>query len=330
MTQDVTDRDEVLNRQADAAWVELTEQAGLDPKLYVQTQSWRKSELGRARIVRLYESDGRAGLYLKLILVPEDAQSFQDQILAQVHAGELLQSHDTCGVPEILAVDLEKRAFLMEEVPGDTVADLLKQGRNPTNMVRRSGKWMAAFHRAGFAEDRVYQPHFMRDHIAHLLQQVESGEKEIADFELFERYAKIVMWKSEQFEGQQTKSSRTHGDMHLRNLMLGNHGRSWGLDFTTERSAPVGHDIARFLVEYVVTQLGATDYVAGHVVPPDVMEVFFKGYDFVKADDPSVQYLLKVRILMDWAGQPADPDKRSAKRQARLDNLRALAQTALS
>ena len=255
---------------------------------------------------------------------------FQTQIMAQLYAADIMQGQETCSVPEILAADLERRAFLMEEVRGDTVAELLSQGRNPNNMLRRSGGWMSTFHQASFSEDRIYQPRFMRDHIVRLLQQVQDGEKEIADFDEFELYAKIVMWNAERYENKRTKSSRTHGDMHLRNLILGNKGRSWGLDFTTERNAPVGHDIARFLVEYATTQLEPSNYVAGHVVPPDVLNVFFRGYDFVGADDPSVQYLLKVRLLMDWAGQPADPSARSVKREVRLHNLKAITKLALT
>lgn len=191
------DQNEELNQRADAAWHALAEQAGLDPAQYVQTRSWRKNEPDRARIVRLYEADGRKGIYLKLILVPEDIKSFQTQMMAQLHAADIMKNAGKCGVPSILAADLELRAFLMEEIEGDTVAELLDQGRNPDNMLRRSGRWMSAFHEAGFVEERVYQPKYMCDHIAHLLRQVNAGEKEIADFDEFETFAHIVMGNAE-------------------------------------------------------------------------------------------------------------------------------------
>lgn len=65
-------------------------------------------------------------------------------------------------------------------------------------------------------------------------------------------------------------------------------------------------------------------------MPPDVEAAFFKGYDFVEPDDPSVRYLLQVRVLMDWAAQPATAQQRNAKRQARLANLQRIAKIGLA
>lgn len=321
---DMLDMNGALEMRADKIWPELAEQAGLEPASYAPTRIWTKAEPARAQIVRRYEADGQDGVIFKFVMLPDDPKRFKTTLSAQMNAAEALAGHHTCGVPNILAADLEMQALIMEEVRGKTPLQLLRDGRDPRNILRRAGQWMAAFHRASFAEKRQFQPRFMSNHIGHLLKQAQSGQIAVADFSLFESYAKAVVAHAALYEKRTTKSARTHGDMNLHNLLLDG-GRGWGVDFAADRNAPVGYDIARFLLHFVGTCLDPEDYVRGHVVPPYLMEAFFKGYDFVAPDDPSVQYLLKVRLMMDWVALPERAYSRSRAKEARLRNLQTLA-----
>ncbi|MGR3520758.1 MAG: phosphotransferase, partial [Roseovarius sp.] len=65
-------------------------------------------------------------------------------------------------------------------------------------------------------------------------------------------------------------------------------------------------------------------------IDPGLLAAFFDGYDLVGADDPSVGYLLRVRILMDWAAIPARMLDRSKGQGRRLKRLQRLAERALA
>ena len=54
---------------------------------------------------------------------------------------------------------------------------------------------------------------------------------------------------AEAARGQVTKLAATHGDMNLRNLIIGPQG-THGIDFGAIHTAPIGHDLARFVANF--------------------------------------------------------------------------------
>ena len=310
-----------------AVWERLARAAWFDPATFRMTRDWRKHTATHQHIVQRWDGADSA-LIFKRLYRPMDTKVFQTLIAAQMRAAEAMANQSE-AVPDILEFDTEARAVLMRAAPGETVYDLIDAGGSTADLLRRAGRWMAAFHRSGPVETRRYQPKFMRNHVAHLLSQHESGEIVLPDPAAFRRHAERVIALGAEFEGRQTVSSATHGDMHLRNILLDG-PRSWGIDFSAKHSAPVGFDIARFLLHYVGV-FGDLDAVPdGAVIDPGLLAAFFDGYDLVGADDPSVGYLLRVRILMDWAAIPARMLDRSKGQGRRLKRLQRLAERALA
>lgn len=308
--------------QIEAAWRTLATAAGRQPGAYTLSGEWRKTDARRDHVVRRYDGAHEAVVF-KMVGKPADAKLFQSLLEAQVRAAEGMAGADQ-SVPEVLEADLEARAFLMRAVAGRTVYDLLERGGDPAECLERGGRWIAAFHRATFAETRTFQPKFMRNHIAHLLEQQAKGEISIAQPAAFRRHAEVAIALAGQFEGRKTASAATHGDMNLRNILLDG-PRGHGIDFSASHNAPVGFDVARFLLHYVGVFAELEAVPKGDVIAPDLLAAFFQGYDLVQADDPSVQYLLRVRLLMDWASLPSAAFDRSLPQRRRLDRLLHLA-----
>lgn len=306
-----------------AVWERLARDAGLDPGGYGVTRTWRKDTATHRHAVMRYEGPAGAVIF-KRIFHPVEEKPFVTLVQAQARAAEAM-AEAAESVPQVLAFDTDARAVLMEAAPGRTVYDLLEHGGEPADALRRAGRWLAAFHRASGTEARVFQPRFMRDHVGHLMRQHEAGEIALVRPRDFARHGAAVVALAGAHEGRQTVSSTTHGDMHLRNILL-DEGQSWGIDFSALHSAPVGFDIARLLLHYTGVFADLDALPPGAVVHPDLLAAFFEGYDLVGPDDPSVQYLLHVRLLMDWAAIPARRMARSAGQTRRLQRLGRLAE----
>ncbi|ETA52949.1 phosphotransferase [Ponticoccus alexandrii] len=304
-------------------WEALARDAGLDPGAYAVARIWRKETRTHRHVVMRIEGESGA-VILKRIFHPVDEKPFVTLVQAQARAAEAM-AEAAESVPQVLAFDTEARAVLMEAAPGRTVYDLLDHGAGAADVLCRAGRWLAAFHRASGTEARVFQPRFMRDHVGHLMRQHEAGEIALARPGDFARHGAAVIALADAHEGRQTLSSATHGDMHLRNILLDGQ-RSWGIDFSALHSAPVGFDIARLLLHYTGVFADLDALPPGAVVHPDLLAAFFEGYDLVGPDDPSVQYLLRVRLLMDWAAIPARRMARSAGQTRRLQRLGRLAE----
>jgi hypothetical protein len=59
------------------------------------------------------------------------------------------------------------------------------------------------------------------------------------------------------------------------------------------------------------------------------MDAFFGGYDVVPPDDAGVTFLLRVRILTNWASMPPSRRAMSLSQLRRFAKLRAIAANAL-
>jgi Ser/Thr protein kinase RdoA (MazF antagonist) len=314
------------NISDDALFARLMAQAGRDPAGHGLSRVWRKRTATQSHDVLRYDGPC-GGLILKRLHPPSDAARLLTAVTAQARAAQAIAGAAE-SVPEPLAFDAEARAVLMEAAPGQTVYDLLDRGGDAADLLRRAGRWLAAFHRAGGTEARVFQPRYMRDHTAHLIRQHAAGEITLARPRAFARHGAAVIALAGAYEGRKTLSAPTHGDMHLRNILLEG-PRSWGIDFSASHTAPVGFDIARLLLHYTGVFGDIEALPPGAVLAPELLRAFFEGYDLVGPEDPSVGYLMRVRILMDWAAIPARRSARSTGQTRRLQRLARLAERAL-
>ncbi|SFR01159.1 phosphotransferase [Poseidonocella sedimentorum] len=309
-----------------ALFARLCGEVGRDPEAYRRVRVWRKEDARRSHVVERFDGPG-GGVVLKRIFRPADATGFRRVVGAQRRAAAAMDG--AAGVPRVLAVDEGQQAVLMEAVAGETCLAMLETGADPAQVLRAAGGWMAAFHRAGPVETRVFQPRFMRDHLTHLLAELEAGVITVPHRKAFERAARAAIDLAPEFEGRETRSSWTHGDLNLHNIVLDG-PRSYGLDFTADHTAPVGFDIARLLINFAGRYVPVKALGPGELLPAPLLGAFFEGYDLVGPEDPSVGYLLRVRLLMDWASIPARLTQRSLGKTLRLEHLRRLARHALA
>lgn len=309
--------------QAIQCWPPLAARAGLDADAFDVGEVWQRHDPQRSHIVLRLEGPESA-VILKRVFQPNDSEVFRANLLGHRRACAALRGDLLAHAPEILAVDEAGQAVLSTCAPGRTVDALCADGADHGPILRRAGMWMSAFHDATFQEDRQYQPRFMVDHIKRLARALSANERRIRGRAEFLQYAAQIPGWAEGFEGRKTISAAKHGDMNLRNIMLDG-DQAWGLDYSGNSHAPVGFDIARFLLNYTEVFGNFDALKPGQVVPPSAFNAFFEGYKAVDANDPSVVFLLKVQLLTDWARVPPESEAENMLHLIRFQRLRKLA-----
>lgn len=321
----LTDR---LFDAAMAVWPDLARDAGLTDDGWTHEVLSRRSDARVQRIVILMRRDEDA-IVLKHEAAPVRPEEFAAAMSAHLGAFEAFGDRDGLKIPQLLAFDVERQSCLMSYAAGRSLAkwldgaDLGEQCR----VLERAGAWVCAFHGAQLGEHRVFQPKFTVRYLNQIMGEVRDGTRKVARKDRFLAAAAAFVDMSPAFEGQQSVTAKTHGDLHLRNLMLDAHGTVTGLDFTDGNVAPVGHDLARLLVDYATLFAPAGSVPEREVLPLAALGAFFQGYTLVGQDDPSVQCLMRMRILVDWWAIPAKRQDRSAAQQRRFRGLMRLAGT---
>jgi hypothetical protein len=310
--------------EAGQDWPLVLQGAGIDAGPYAVARRWQKEDRARAHVIFLLSAPGQPGLIYKQTFLPQDKAAFVATIAAQDQAARALQDHEHARVPAVIASDPDRRAILMQAVPGETVFAHCEQTADHAPILERAGRWMAAFHRSGPHEVRAFQPRFMVDHMAKLATQVQSGQKVVSAKGRFLAFVSTLITRAPAHVNAQTFSAVKHGDMTCRNIMLGD-GMAWGIDMAPVTAAPVGYDIARFLTNYAEMLADLDSLMPGMAVPQPAWDAFFRGYDLTGADDGSVRFLVMVRILSDWVTLPPMPDQMSVPEVIRFRRLRRIA-----
>lgn len=308
-------------KQALQEWAQIAPTLGLEPSAFKAKLIWQKDEKTRSHIV--VRLKGARKLILKRVFATPDDAELAGAIDAQRDAHMRLEAYEQAHAPEVLYAARDGHTVVMAEASGKTLNDHLLAGRPHDQMLRRAGAWLDAFHRSGETETRTYQPRFMVRHAARMREAVLDQSMTVALPDLFAACCAQIPNIAGACEGQQTISATKHGDLNLRNLMLGPDGET-GLDFKPPSSAPVGFDIARLLMDYA--ELFQPD--GDGLLSDETMDAFFDGYRFVGRDDPSVRFVPYVQLLNDWRLIPAIPAKRSWRQTARMQRIEALARSA--
>ena len=102
------------------------------------------------------------------------------------------------------------------------------------------------------------------------------------------------------------------------------------INISKNQPAPVGHDIARLLLDYTAILRSSEDLESGQIIPADAIEAFFGGYRLVGPDDQSVQFLPYAKILGSLVSVPQRRNDRSKTKQKTLERLRPIAQVAFA
>ncbi|QFS84656.1 Phosphotransferase enzyme family protein [Roseivivax sp. THAF40] len=301
-------------------WFDLCAEAGIAPEGWQAEVASRRDDRQRTRIVwRLTRGDAR--LAVKEVRAPRDPDAFLADITAQMEAASRFD-----GFPELLAVDAEAQICVMRWAEGETLFDALSRpDADHAALLALAGGWIAGLHGAGIDARRNFQPKYSVRHLRRLAHEMETGARPAPPRARdWQQAAARLADMAADFEGRETVSTLGHGDLNLRNLMICG-TQVTGLDPRPVTPVPVGHDIARFAVHYGA--LLAPPDATGRILPGVDLSGLFAGYDVVGVDEPSIGFLCRMRVLIDWQTLPPEPRQTGPERR-RFAGLLRLAHAA--
>ncbi|MBO6898528.1 MAG: phosphotransferase [Shimia sp.] len=302
-------------------FLRLQRELGLPDGPVTHDLLWQKKD-HRSHIVLRLDCGGKSYV-LKRVFGADDFDQLIQIAQAQVDASNAMGNARRMRAPKVHYVSEDGAVLLMDHVTGNTLDTLLYRGRDAKSLLKRSGRWLATFHRVMDRRKRPFRPEQMVAHIDRLSCQIESGSRRVTAPERFLRCASQIPERAAQFADQTTIVARRHGDMNLRNLIFAQDGL-YGIDFHPPGYMPVGFDIVRLLLDYAEIHQNNIALKPGTFLCYDVVSSFFEGYRLIEPDDPGFQFLQPVRLLLDWCAIPADPEDRSWRQQDRWQNMEML------
>lgn len=315
-----------LRQSARDVFVPLADQAGIDPTAFAVRAEWIKDDANRLHIVQRFDGPDGACVVLKHALHPVDTDGFRDILEAHQTASTALSGHAGAGVPEVLAFDVALQSYLMSFFPGETFLNLCRQNENHEPFLHAAGAWLGAYHAATFEQERPFQPKFMLRHMHRLSDQMERGERKVFGQKRFISLARDMDTYAQEADGHPGKVSAKHGDLNAHNILIDG-ARTVALDFLAPSTAPVGYDIARFLLSYMQMVGDPSRLPKGHVLPPDALQAFFDGYANIPSNDPIVDFLMRIQILTDWNRMS---DKKTLASVMRFERIKKIARRAFA
>ncbi|PID37406.1 MAG: hypothetical protein CR993_00560 [Rhodobacterales bacterium] len=217
-------------------------------------------------------------------------------------------------VPRLFSVDTESRSVLMQYAPGVSVQDLLLEAElgivDARDVMRRAGRWIRAYHGATAAPARPIHPGTMLRWAEDMTQQVEARTRDVPRRDLFLETARLIPELGGLAAGQQTPAAACHGDLHLKNLLIGE--AVTGIDFRPLKTLPTAHDLATFLANFAVwfdDKDGAAE------------AAFWQGYGSRALHDAALSYIRPITLLSIWFGLPKD---KAARRESDARRLKGV------
>lgn len=311
-------------------WPALAAVAGLPGSPPAVTLLMTKSAPALHRLVaRLDLADGRA-LILKEERrgTPLTPNHFNDCVAAQESA-RLAISGNLKGlrVPKCLAHLPTDGVALFEFFPGQTAASLVEAATSHDDRraaLQACGRWLAELHRETSDGRRPYQTRFVLDYQRTVRADIAAGRLRVAEPALFLRLSHLIEAGADWWDGHPARHARRHGDYSLRNVLIEG-SRVCAIDFRPRQTGPVGHDVARLLVDFAALHGEHQKIPDGQILQGPYRTAFFKGYEDTGADDASIGFLYGIQILQDWVRIPVAEADRSFLQMVRLQGLVATA-----
>ena len=234
----------------------------------------------------------------------------------------MFEGEDALHVPALLHVDPDAQFLVMQAAEGQTAHDLIADyDINRATVLQACGAWMGHWHRQTYERDNRVNPNVVQASLRGLRDKVVSGERAVVGRRAFLDCAIVVDDMAEAARGQVTKLAATHGDMNLRNLIIGPQG-THGIDFGVIHTAPIGHDLARFIAHFAnlfYPEASSNERILVHCD----LDAFFASVEKLD-NDPAFRYLLRMEIIKDWAKVPKDPANRGAHDRHRWMGIKLL------
>lgn len=302
-------------------WPALADLAGLPAQGWQASLLWSRQDAGGDRSITRLEQAGLAPVIVKQAHRELEAPVMAAGVVAQQRAAAVLADHPFAGVPRILAHLPDRRAVLIEAVPGLPLADLL-QGAGAAAAIRRAGVWLDAFHRTGPLTRGRFPHRFTVRRAMRAARAVAAKTLQIPKPGLFMAHMASLQASASLLSNSRTMLGPRHGDLNGGNLLMGDR-LVWGIDFGPDVRGPTCVDIARLLTHVAVR---TSDPATGSLATGSgsLRSAFFAGYDLDAAEDPVLPYLMRAELLADWARYPADTTAMTPPQFARFRRTVAL------
>jgi len=243
---------------------------------------------------------------------------------AQIYAHEALDGNKISQVPETLLVK-EKDGFVIQSFfEGLTCAENLFSTSQDITL-NKMGNWCHDLHSSTFHETRRFQPKFMVNYLIDLNERIKSGRTKISEPRLFARCAEKLPDIADQFERRYTNTAQLHGQLNVGNFLFGSQATCVS-HFRPFDVKPIGYDISRLLVDFMLLHGDISELSAQKVIPDSILLPFFEAYEFRPINDPSISFLMYTRLLENWYEIHSDPMARSVEQETRLERILQIAE----
>ncbi|KIT15439.1 phosphotransferase [Jannaschia aquimarina] len=315
-----------LELSARASWPRLRQAADLPDGGWSIVRLSLRDDLGIARVTCLATHADGTRVVIKHQLRPYEPDAFvrHAEQLRLAHAG--FPADAAFAIPGLLAVDRGSQSMLMEYVPGRALADLMREAADVAEeraFLTRAGAWLDRFHRSGPVDRAPFDTLPVTRQMRRLRRSIRGGERSAPAQFFIVRGTRHVEAMASCLSGGSTVNARRHGDLHMRNLILSDTCVS-GVDISADQPGPVGHDIAKLLLDYVSLFRMPEDLPHGRLIPDDVRDAFFGGYGVIPSEDRSIEVLAQARLIQTMMRVPSRWGARTDAKRRSYERLRPL------
>ena len=321
---EMTREDSSLTAAAMSRWPDLAGAIGLPDPAGWQPEilSLRDDDRVSRIVLRMARPDCDP-LVLKHEERPRDADRSEARIRDYTARQSLFAARAAPGLhlPAILAASPDNQTCVMEMFEGLQLTQRLDLIGADTAARRerlaQAGAWLGAFHRAGDMAERPFWPKPARARLDRVRDGLRAGLREVAWRGRFLTTLRQLRALDQEVRGEQVTTVDLHGDLHLRNLLVGAQGIA-GIDMSPARHGTAALDVARLLVDIACRH--GVDTPKGALLPDEDMSAFLNAYA-LPISRPVLDFLCRVRLLTDWANLPAAREARSLAEQRRLEGV---------
>jgi len=248
------------------------------------------------------------------------ARQFDAMDRARSHA-----QHPRFGTPQPLAFYEDGCALIMQDCQGLSLTELMSGAAlaQACEGMERAGAWLSWYHGATQRVD-AFRPEAEMALLARRLDQVDVQGLDIPRLQAFRRAAQDLAEAADQVAGRPARLCVPHGDFHPRNILFGDGGTVWGLDFDRVEEEPALRDIAGFVIEAALEwRRRHGEDAAGEKA---LLQAFDRGYGAPDTASEVRAWGLRHAALMKWSHLGAEAGFTAARR-ARFEQLRAIVET---
>lgn len=189
-------------------------------------------------------------------------------------------------------------------------------------LIELCGEWLNAFHCASATRCKFPIDAKMNAY-AHLSQQLEADDVQITTKHIVLRGIQKLQQLVGGFANAATVSANQNGNFQMANLVYEGHQLTYNGN-STDQPAPVGNDIATFLLNYTLFSQDMNIIGSAKLISEVVIAAFFRGYTLVQPNDPSFQFTVYTELLDALIEIPMNRSERTKEAQRALDKLRPI------